>query len=229
MQYVSLIIPTYNEARNIPFLIEEIFNVVDKTIINLEFIVVDDNSPDKTGNVVEGLAQQYPIKVLHRMHKTGLGSAVRDGFEKSGRPYIGVMDADLSHDPIILNSLIKSLVNYDIAIGSRFEVGSSVERWSWGRKLLSKTGVVLARLLTHVHDPLSGYFFLRREVLSGVSLTTCGYKILFEILVKGKYNKVTEIPYNFRMRRYSYSKLNYKEYISFLVQIGKYAWYKLVH
>lgn len=224
---LSLIIPTYNEAKNLPLLLNEIWSILDKNQIDLEFIIVDDNSPDGTGQVAEDLANKYPIKVIHRAGKLGLGSAAIEGFRLSDREVVGVMDADLSHDPIILNDLILSLGENDIAIGSRFEEGSTVENWYWWRRMLSGTGVALARFLTKVKDPLSGYFFLHREVIDRVELKTKGYKILLEILVKGWYKKIIEKSFNFRMRKYSTSKLNSREYLLFIKQLLEYSLYKL--
>jgi dolichol-phosphate mannosyltransferase len=229
MKLVSLIVPTYNEAKNLPLLFEEIWNLLDKSQIDLEFIIVDDNSPDGTGQAAEDLKNKYPIKVIHRSGKLGLGSAVIEGFKLSDRPYLGVMDADLSHDPAILNDLILSLGEYDIAMGSRFAEGSMVENWVWWRKVISNCGVWITKVLTGVNDPLSGYFFLKREVIDGVALNTVGYKILLEILVKGKWKKAKEIPFIFRMRKYSSSKLGSKEYWLFFKQIVQYGWYKIIH
>lgn len=226
---VSLIIPTYNESKNLEPLLEEIFAFVDRDNIDLEIIFVDDNSPDGTGEVAEGLKQKYPVKVIHRSGKLGLGSAVREGFKLSTRPYLGVMDADLSHDPVIINRLIQGLGEYDITIGSRFEGGSEVENWVWWRKMISLAGVTTTRILTGARDPLSGYFFLRREVIESVPLSTQGYKILFEILIKGKYKKLKEFPFTFRSRKFSTSKLSSKEYLLFFWQVVSYGWYKLVH
>lgn len=226
MKKVSIIVPTYNESKNLPLLVEEILGIVDKNEADIEFIIVDDNSPDGTGKVAEELTKTYPIKVLHRAGKLGLGSAVIEGFKASDRPYLGVMDADLSHDPIILNDIIKALDTHDIAMGSRFEEGSTVEQWAAWRRALSNVGVWGTHLLTGVKDPLSGYFFMRRSVIENVPLTTVGYKILLEILVKGKHRKVIEFPYNFRIRKYSTSKLNYKEYLLFAKQLIEYAFYK---
>lgn len=227
MRSVSLIIPTYNEVNNLPLLIEEILSIIDKLKIDLEFIIVDDNSPDGTGKVAEELSQKYPIKVIHRAGKLGLGSAVTEGFKLSDREILGVMDADLSHDPAILNELILSLAEYDIALGSRFKEGSVVEKWPWWRRLISNIGVKLTKVLTGVSDPLSGYFFLKKSVIQNVKLKTIGYKILLEILVKGRWTKAKEMPFNFRMRKFSSSKLSYKEYLLFLGQIIEYSWHKL--
>jgi dolichol-phosphate mannosyltransferase len=224
---VSLIIPTYNEAENLSLLFEEIDGIIDKNNIDLEYIVVDDNSPDGTGEVAEKLSQIYPIKVIHRTGKLGLGSAVIAGFNFSGREYLGVMDGDLSHDPKILNELICSLDKYDIAIGSRFDDTSVIEGLVWWRKIIAYSGAFAARNLCSTRDPLSGYFFLRRPVIEKANLKCSGYKILLEILVKGEYKKVIEAPYCFRMRKSSTSKLNYKEYLLFIEQLFFYSFYRI--
>lgn len=225
---VSLITPTYNERENIPLLVEEVFAAVrDYPEIDLELIVVDDNSPDGTGEVAEGLKDRFPVQVVHRPGKLGLGSAVMAGFHRSGRDCLGVIDADLSHDPAVLPRLILGLRDHDLTIGSRYNPESRVEKWPWYRKLISQTGVFLAQLLTGVQDPLSGYFFLHRTVLGNLSLTSPGYKILLEILVKGRYSSYLEIPFVFRNRQFSSSKLNVKEYYLFSKQLLFFSLYKL--
>ncbi|MFA5870349.1 MAG: glycosyltransferase family 2 protein [Candidatus Paceibacterota bacterium] len=226
MKQISLIIPTYNEVENIEPLIEEIDKVINKSIADFEYIIVDDNSPDGTGAVAEKLKERYPVKVIHRSGKFGLGSAVIEGFGVSTREYLGVMDADLSHDPDILNNMVKALDECEIVIGSRFAKESNVEQWKWWRKLVSKIGVFFAKLISGAHDPLSGYFILNRSVIDGVQLETVGYKILFEILVKGKWKKIQEFPFTFRIRKYSTSKLNSKEYVLFVKQLLSFAIYK---
>lgn len=217
---VSLVTPTYNERENLPLLAEEVFGAVAQVPhIDLELIVVDDNSPDGTGDVAESLTSTYPIRVIHREGKLGLGSAVMEGFAASDRDLLGVIDADLSHDPALLPDLIAGLESHDLMIGSRYNAESRVEKWPWYRKLISQTGVFFAKRLTGVNDPLSGYFFLHRRVLENVTLTSHGYKILFEILVKGTYSSHREIPYVFRNREFSTSKLNIGEYVLFARQI----------
>lgn len=217
---VSLITPTYNERPNISLLAEEIFAAVGAfPEMDVELIFVDDNSPDGTGEEAEKLADRYPVQVVHRPGKLGLGSAVMAGFQKSDRDCLGVIDADLSHDPSVLPRLILGLRENDLALGSRYNPDSRVERWPWYRKLISQAGVLAARQLTGVQDPLSGYFFLHRRVLQGVTLTSPGYKILLEILVKGTWSTYIEVPYVFRNRQYSTSKLNLKEYYLFSKQL----------
>lgn len=227
MKLVSIIIPTYNEAKNLPILVEEIFSVIDKNKIDLELIIVDDNSPDGTGQVADELSRKFPLQVIHRSGKLGLGSAVREGFVRSQREYLGVMDADLSHDPAILNQIFSLLSEYEIVLASRFEKGSFVEQWKWWRRLISEVGVWVTYLLTGVKDPLSGFFFFRRSVINNVKLDTVGYKILLEILVKGNYKTIKEVPFRFRIRKFSTSKLDKKEYWLFIKQIFMYGWYKL--
>ena len=225
---VSLITPTYNERENIPILAEEIFSVIaTEPDIDMELIVVDDNSPDGTGEVAERLKDTYPLQVIHRAGKLGLGSAVMEGFALSEREYIGVIDADLSHDSSILPQLIHGLREYDITIGSRFGETSKVEKWALHRRLTSLAGVGFARLLTGVEDPLSGYFFLHRSGLGDLKLTSSGYKILLEILVKGQIKTHMSVPFIFRNRQFSQSKLNTKEYVLFAKQLLYFTVHKL--
>ncbi|PIR75344.1 MAG: hypothetical protein CO030_00025 [Candidatus Magasanikbacteria bacterium CG_4_9_14_0_2_um_filter_42_11] len=219
----SIIIPTYNEVENITPLIEEIIEQVDSSSVSLDIVVIDDNSPDGTGKKVLELVDTYPVRLISRESKTGLGSAVREGFAQTDSEYLIVMDADLSHDPSILNAMITALSSFDIVIGSRFLPESTVESWTPWRKFLSKFGVSLARYTVQVQDPLSGYFGFRRHVIDNVQLKTMGYKILFEILTKGTYQSVCEIPFTFRVRHTSVSKLNTKEYLRFLFQCIAYV------
>ena len=217
---VSLITPTFNEKENIALLAAEIFEVIgQEQDIDLELIVVDDKSPDGTGEAAEKLKGTYPMQVIHRAGKLGLGSAVMEGFALSQREYVGVIDADLSHDPIELPKLIHGLSQHDITIGSRFGATSKVEEWAWHRCAISMAGVSMARCLTGVEDPLSGYFFVKRSVLADLELTSSGYKILLEILAKGTYESHLSIPIFFRNRQFSSSKLNWKEHLLFLKQI----------
>lgn len=222
---VSLVTPTYNERDNVALLAEEIFGLLAGCDdIDLELIVVDDNSPDGTGAAAEALKARFPVQVVHRPGKLGLGSAVVAGWQRSQRPYLGVIDADLSHDPGILPELIRGLRAHDLMMGSRFGVTSRVEKWALHRKLISFLGVAMARALTGAEDPLSGYFLLRRQVLDvDFDLTSTGYKILFEILVKGQYRTHRSIPYVFRNRQFSHSKLNWREHLLFAKQILVFA------
>jgi dolichol-phosphate mannosyltransferase len=188
--------------------------------LDVEIIVVDDNSPDGTGAVADELSKKFAVRVIHRSGKCGLGSAVMAGFRLSQRDVLGVMDGDLSHDPSVLPEMIAKLDKCDIVIGSRFNpVSQMLGKWPFFRKLTSHVGVFLAKRITRVSDPLSGYFFTKRRVVETVALTSPGYKILFEILAKGTYSSTCEVPFIFRERKFSTSKLDFGEYLLFFKQI----------
>lgn len=216
----SLIIPTYNERKNLPTLIKKIHEILSNRY-EYEIIIVDDNSPDQTWKLAEELAKQYPIKVIRREGKLDLSSAVAEGFKHANGKILGVIDADLQHPPEILPALIEEIKNgKDIAVASRYAKGGKIEGWKLRRKIVSKGARLLAKILVPqarvVKDPLSGYFVLKREVIEGIELKPVGYKILLEVLTKGKYEEVAEIPMTFGTRNNGKSKLTFREYIKFI-------------
>lgn len=218
---VSIVIPCYNEKEGIASLVEAIFQVLKDTDCEAEIIIVDDNSPDGTGEEAERLKQQYNIQVLRRRGKLGLSSAVIDGFKIARGDILGVMDADFSHDPGVIPLLIKSIKEdgADMAIGSRYIFGGGIENWPLKRRFISKFAIFLGSFLTPVKDITSGFFFLRKEVISGVSLNPIGFKIGLEVIVKGNHRKIVEVPYIFRDRRIGQSKMNSKEVKNYLIQL----------
>jgi len=216
-QMISIVSPTYNESENIRLLIERISQVMSGR--EYEIIVVDDNSPDGTEGVAKELSKKYPVKVLVRNGKFGLASAILTGFEHARGNILGVIDADLQHPPEYLLEFVKAIEQSgcDIVVGSRYTNGGGIEGWSKKRMLTSKVAVLLALpLVRGVRDPMSGFFFLKRSVIEGVRLNPTGYKLGLEILVKGNYNKVKEIPYTFKQRKNGASKLNKTEVLSYL-------------
>lgn len=215
MEKISIIIPTYNEAKNIMALVKGI----SKAYKNSEIIVVDDNSPDRTWEVAKGLGRKFNVKVIRRVNERGLGSAVIEGFRHVKTRIIGVMDADLSHPPGKIPELVAALSDADIAVGSRLVNGGGVEDWPWYRKIISVIATLMARPLTRVKDPMSGFFFFDRKIIKDCKLDTKGYKILLEILVKARYGKVVEVPYIFRNRKVGESKINMKEYFRYLKSV----------
>jgi len=217
---ISLIIPTYNERENLPILVRRIHESLSN-YYSYEIIVVDDDSPDETWKVAEELSKHYPIRVIRREGKLGLSSAVIEGFKHAHGELLGVMDADLQHPPEILPNLIEEIKNgKDIAVASRYVKGGKIENWGLKRKTVSKGARLLTKILVPqargIKDPLSGYFILRREVIEKVELNPVGYKILLEILVKGNYKEVAEIPFTFGTRETGKSKLTVGEYTNFL-------------
>ena len=212
---VSVVVPTYEERDNVKLLIERIARTLDGR--DYEIVVVDDNSPDGTAEAAASLSQQYPIKVIQRHGKLGLASAISDGFGHSSGDIVGVIDADLQHPPELIGDLISAIEQrYDIALGSRLVDDGAMENWTLWRKTVSRGATLLARPLTEVKDPLSGYFFMRRAVIDGGKFKPIGYKLLLEVLVKGNYKQVKEVPYIFGTREKGKSKLGLDEYIKYL-------------
>ncbi len=218
MAGISVIIPTYNERSNITRLIPRIASILAGH--DYELIVADDSSPDGTAEAARELANDYPVKVLVRLRKLGLSSAVAEGLKVSIGEVIGVMDADLQHPPEHIKEFLMAVSgSSDIVIGSRYVDGSKILDWNRFRSIVSRGAIMLSSPLTDVKDPMSGYFFLRRSVIEGISFNPHGFKILLEILVKGKYNNVKEIPIVFKARKEGESKLGIGEYVSYLNQL----------
>ncbi|NPA62370.1 MAG: glycosyltransferase family 2 protein [Methanococci archaeon] len=221
---VSIVIPTYNERENIGKLISTLKSILEN--LNYEIIVVDDNSPDKTYEVVENLAKKDKnIKLIRRIGKKGLASAVVDGFKKAEGNILVVMDADFQHPPELIPKMVEEIKNgYDIVIGSRYVKGGKIEDWSFLRKIISLGAIFLARILfpkIKVKDCVSGFFALKREVIEEKELNPLGFKILLEILVKGNYKTVKEIPFTFKGRIKGKSNLSKKIIFEYVVHIVK--------
>ncbi len=220
---ISIIIPTYNERENIRKLLKRIFSISKKSKLNIEVIVVDDNSKDGTPRIVKTLSKKYKIKILERPKKMGLVSAVLDGLKIANGNIIGVMDADFSHPPEKIFELIESLKKNDIVIGSRFVEGGKVIGMPRFRFLISEFATLIARTILElkVKDPLSGYFFLKKEIIEKTKMKAKGFKILLNILVKNKNKKIKEIPITYIWRKKGESKFGLKEIIYYIVTVLK--------
>jgi dolichol-phosphate mannosyltransferase len=210
-----IIIPTYNERENIEALAAQI------TGLNAEFhvLIVDDNSPDGTGSIVQSLgAKNGRIHLLSRPAKQGLGSAYLAGFAYAIEhhvEHIVTMDADFSHDPSLLELLVKRSLYCDVVIGSRYTAGGKIENWPWLRRQLSLTANRLARRAVghDLGDWTSGYRCYRRHAIEKLpldSLRSNGYSFLVEVLAACLQLgcRVTEVPITFCDRRSGRSKLS---------------------
>jgi dolichol-phosphate mannosyltransferase len=221
----SIVIPTYNEAAGIEKLLRALGATFAANGLDGEVIVVDDNSPDGTGDVVERLAQELPVRCLHRSGKLGLSSAVIDGWAiaRSDSTVLGAMDADFSHDVNALPKMVQALESgaYGLAIGSRYVPGGGIANWPKRRIVVSRVACWLARPLTNVKDVTSGFFLVRRDALAGVVLDPIGFKIGLEVIAKAHYGKAIEVPYVFTDRVAGESKLNEREIFNYLKQLGK--------
>lgn len=257
----SVVIPTLNESENIVKLINEIKKATSVNE-SYELVIVDDNSPDNTvGIIINDFTDQngfkvyrirqniglqshqyyliYPekenrfyIKVIKRNERSGLISAIYEGFKSSIGEYILVMDADFSHSPSHINQLINEIrkSDGDLVIASRYLKGGKIIGWSPKRIFLSRFATNLSKSifgLSNVSDPMSGFFIVRRSVIRKMHFSTSGFKILLEILVKSKNIKIKEIPYTFSDRAMGASKLNSKVTIDFFK--GLYTLYKARH
>lgn len=217
---LSIIIPTYMEAENLPKLIERTEEALKE--IDFEIIIVDDNSPDGTADVAERLGMEFGnIRVIRRLGKLGLSSAVMDGLKLARAQLIAVMDADLQHPPEALTRMLEELrKGCDFVIASRYIKGGGVKGLSLWRRFISRGAIILAHVslpkTRHVSDPLSGYFAFNKKVIYGIKLNPVGYKILLEMLVKGRCGRVCEIPYSFQRRAGGKSKLGLREILLYL-------------
>ncbi|HET9097009.1 MAG TPA: polyprenol monophosphomannose synthase [Candidatus Baltobacteraceae bacterium] len=220
----SIVIPTYNEAGGIERLLRALNDVFVQNSLDGEVIVVDDNSPDGTGAIVDRLSAELPVRCLHRPGKLGLSSGVIDGW-KFARPEseaLGAMDADFSHDIDILPKMVQALENgYGLAVGSRYVKGGGITNWPAKRIITSKVACMLAKPLTPINDITSGYLLVRREAIEGVELDPIGFKIGLEVIAKGHYGKAIEVPYVFTDRVVGQSKMNQKEIFNYLKQLRK--------
>ncbi|MBV8052497.1 MAG: polyprenol monophosphomannose synthase [Acidobacteriaceae bacterium] len=231
---VAIVIPTLNEAENIPQLVERLRNALETLTLNYELIVVDDDSTDGTADVVQALSAEDPrIRLLVRKGQRGLAGAVIYGWKHTDAAFLGVIDADLQHPPEILPQLLEAVQGgKDIAIASRYTSGNhdSVADWNPVRAFISRCTTALTTPLQRkglrVKDPMSGYFIVRRECIEGLNLQPQGFKILLEILVKGRMRNAAEVPYRFGLRNAGNSKADFKvalDYLSLLGKLSRYA------
>ncbi|MGB8328537.1 MAG: polyprenol monophosphomannose synthase [Polyangiales bacterium] len=228
---ISIVVPTYREAENLPLLAE----AVDATFTDLggayELLFVDDDSRDGSEEICAELVQRFPARVLVRKGERGLATAVVHGITIASGEIIVVMDADLSHPPSAIPQLLEPLLSgeSDFVLGSRYVEGGSIhEDWTLLRKLNSVIASHLARPLFPVRDPMSGFFAFRRsEMPDPARLTPVGYKIGLEIFVKGDFATPREVPIHFERRRHGESKLSFKQQLDFLRHLCRLYFYQL--
>ncbi|OLC46551.1 MAG: hypothetical protein AUI64_03075 [Acidobacteria bacterium 13_1_40CM_2_64_6] len=210
-----VIVPTFNERDNLPVLVDALMQHP-----NVSLLVVDDASPDGTGDVADALARQHPgrIEVMHRTGRRGLGRSYIDGIRRAIERPVDVicqMDADLSHDPRQLPALIAGTAHADVVLGSRYVPGGGIVNWPKRRRLLSRFANLYIRLVTRLRarDCTSGYRCWRRATLASLPLddfASDGYSFLVEMLyvAQGLGARITEVPITFVERRQGESKLS---------------------
>jgi dolichol-phosphate mannosyltransferase len=210
---VSVIVPTYQEAENIPHLVARIGAVRESSGLPIEVTFMDDESGDGSAKVVDSLELSW-VKLITRTSDRGLSYAVMDGLKQSRGDVVVVMDADLSHPPEAIPQMLEKLSEgAEMAVGSRFaDGGSTADDWGLFRWLNSRVATILAFPLTRISDPMSGFFAMRRATFEAAeNLNPVGYKILLELMVKCRCQLIVEVPIHFDNRRYGESKLSFKE------------------
>ncbi|MBN2045769.1 MAG: polyprenol monophosphomannose synthase [Anaerolineales bacterium] len=214
-----IVLPTFNEAENLPLLVDQILSLNGQDI---SLLVVDDSSPDGTGRIADRLSEEHPGKVfvMHRKGKQGLASAYIQGFKRALQidevEAIGMMDSDFSHDPAVLPEMIAALQGADLVIGSRYVEGGSVDEvWPAWRKFLSAFGNFYARTILNLdtQDVTTGYRLWRKEKMQTFPLDavlSTGYIFLVEMafLATRLGFRIVEVPIYFADRKLGESKMN---------------------
>jgi len=230
---ITVILPTYNEAENLPKLVSALFSLP----LELSVLVVDDNSLDGTGSLAEELSKEYQgqLSVLHRAGKLGLKSAYIEGFAKAfetGADAVVQMDADFSHDPVVLMEMAKRIESCDVVIGSRYVTGGSLaNRWPFWRKTLSAFGNIYARFILGfpLKDVTTGFRMWKREALHGIPLDrirSSGYVFLVEMAYLAYLlgYDIVEVPIHFSDRRWGKSKMSIRIQLEAAVRVWDVWW-----
>jgi dolichol-phosphate mannosyltransferase len=211
---LAVIIPTFNERETLPLLLEKLESAL--VAIDWEAIIVDDDSPDGTAALGRALAADDPrIRVIQRIGRRGLSTAVIEGMLATRAEYLAVIDADMQHDETLLPQMLGQVASgdADIVVGTRYGKGGDVGDWSARRERLSRWATRLAQRVTRVPltDPMSGFFLIRREAFEARmrGLSGEGYKVLLDLFATGKTPlRFAELPYRFRARQFGTSKLD---------------------
>jgi dolichol-phosphate mannosyltransferase len=223
----SLVIPTYNESKNIETLISILSNLLDRLLPNnYELIVVDDDSPDRTWEVAQSLVPDYPqLRVMRREDERGLSTAVIRGWQIARGQILGVIDGDLQHPPEALLKMLEAIdQGADLVVASRHIEGGGVSDWGFIRRVLSRGAqllglIILPRVIGRVSDPMSGFFMLRRNTIADREMNPLGYKILIEVMGRGNIGEVAEVGYVFQERQAGASKVTWKQYVEYILHL----------
>ncbi len=228
----TVILPTYNERENLENFVTALQHVFAAHELQGRILVVDDNSPDGTGEIADGLAERYGnLSVLHRPGKQGLGPAYIAGFKqalKTDTRYIFEMDSDFSHNPAYVPAFLKAVEDADLVLGSRYVPGGKVENWGAVRRMISRGGGIYARCIlgVPVNDLTGGLKCFRREVLESVdldSVSSHGYGFQIEVTYRAiqKGFRVKEIPITFSDRLEGQSKMSNRIVLEAAVLVWK--------
>jgi dolichol-phosphate mannosyltransferase len=227
---LALVIPALREAENLGLLLGRVRAVLARLEIDFEIVVVDDDSRDGTREIVSAIAvEDTRVRLLVRTGERGLAGAVVHGWRHTDATILGVMDADGQHPAEAVRDLVTAILRgRDLVIASRYIYPVRGKGWHPFRGLVSAAGILAARpLQTGVRDPLSGFFVVRRPCVENMFFQPTGFKLLLEILVRGRIGSVEEVPIAFARRRSGRSKLNFRvawDYLALLVRLYRSRW-----
>jgi dolichol-phosphate mannosyltransferase len=220
---VSVVVPTFEEAPNLPPLIDRLAAVARAEGLALDLTIVDDDSRDGSAELVAARGESW-VRFVARTADRGLSQAALEGLRGARGDVLVVMDADLSHPPEAIPAMLAKLrEGADFVIGSRYAPGgTTAHEWGFLRWLNSRVATWLARPLTHVEDPMSGFFALRRRTFeAGREMNPLGYKIGLELVVKCRCERVVEVPIHFANRRFGSSKLSLRQQLLYLAHLER--------
>jgi dolichol-phosphate mannosyltransferase len=230
----TVVIPTLNEAETIAKMILRVDEILKKENLNGQILVVDDNSTDNTLFIVNDIRLTHPnVNILIRRSNHGLSHSLIDGFDEAGKNsdiFIKI-DADGQHPAEKIPELYRKIKQgNDIVIGSRYIEGGGIKNWSFLRRVISWGATIMARLFfPQITDPVSGFFAFRKDVVHNAPLKPKGYKILLEILGKGNWKTIAEIPFIFGPREKGKSKLKQQTIIEYLEQLLDLLKFRIKH
>jgi dolichol-phosphate mannosyltransferase len=220
---ITIVVPAFKEAENLPYLIDLVARVRETRKLDIDLVVVDDDSRDGSVEIVRSRPETW-VQIIVRTSDRGLSQAVLEGLRRARGEILVCMAADLSHPPDALPQMLAKLeAGADFVLGSRYVAGGSLSGdWGFFRWLNSGVAALLARPLTAVRDPMAGYFALRRSTFeNGRDLNPIGYKIGLELIVRCGCERVAEVPIHFEDRRFGKSKLTLKQQLLYLQHLRR--------
>ncbi len=225
---VTIVVPTYKEVESLPHLIERVARVRSQHALDIDMLIMDDDSQDGSVELIEARPETW-VCIVVRKQQRGLSAAVLDGLARARGDVLVCMDADLSHPPECLPLMLRKLRDgADFVVGSRYvKGGTTADDWGILRWLNSRVATAMARPLTNIRDPMAGFFALARNTYQqGRDFNPIGYKIGLELLVKCRCERVVEVPIHFENRRFGASKLTFKQQLLYLQHLRRLYIYK---
>lgn len=226
--FLSVVVPTYNEAANIGPFLEALRTGLDAAVDGgYEVIVVDDESPDGTGEVAARMAAGWPnLRVVRRAGERGLARAVVRGWQVAHGDVLATINADFQHPPSILPEMLRKIESADLVVATRYAAAGSVGRFPPHRRFLSAGArcvglLMVPQVFRRVSDPLSGCYMFRRQAMEDIELRPAGFKSLIEVLARGRVEKVAEHGYEMQARRSGRSHARLRHWFDYLAQLGR--------